>query len=125
MFGTDRTTFDRRGVPGSGPYHGDTACFASLPLLCIFPGEVANPGVRSSTYAEWSGGILATTAPVRGTALRSYRAASEVCAHAFGPGWRMAEFHDGWGWGFLALGAVRSDTRFWVAIDDQPANCWD
>lgn len=28
------------------------------------------------------------------------------------------------GWSFLAFGDVRSDTRYWVRIEDQPANCW-
>jgi hypothetical protein len=38
----------------------------------------------------------------------------------------MAEFHHpqgGWNW--WARGNVRTDRRFWIAIDDQPANCWD
>lgn len=29
------------------------------------------------------------------------------------------------GWAFWAYGNVRDDTRFWVRIDDQPANCWN
>lgn len=29
------------------------------------------------------------------------------------------------GWAFWAYGNVRDDTRFWVRINDQPANCWD
>lgn len=29
------------------------------------------------------------------------------------------------GWAFWAYGNVRDDTRFWVRIDDQRANCWD
>ena len=29
------------------------------------------------------------------------------------------------GWAFWAHGNVRDDTRLWVRIDDQPANCWD
>jgi hypothetical protein len=37
----------------------------------------------------------------------------------------MAEFHDGWGWGFWAKGNIESDQRFWVYINDQQANCWN
>jgi hypothetical protein len=48
-----------------------------------------------------------------------------MCVTFFGAGWRMAEFHDSWGWGFSAYGNVRSDTRFWVYINDQQANCWN
>jgi hypothetical protein len=44
----------------------------------------------------------------------------------FGPGWRVAEFHDGWGWHFQAYGTVDNPNgRFWVDINDQPdATCW-
>jgi hypothetical protein len=62
----------------------------------------------------------------------------------------MAEFHDGWwiagmsttnfvnetwdysqatrgGWSFFATvdAPMPETTRYWVAIDDQKANCWD
>ena len=57
--------------------------------------------------------------------LTSLAAANQMCTTFFGAGWRMAEFHDGWGWGMSAFGNVRSDTRFWVHINDQPANCWN
>jgi hypothetical protein len=32
---------------------------------------------------------------------------------------------DGGGWAFWAYGNVRDDTRFWVRIIGQPANCWN
>jgi hypothetical protein len=94
-----------------------------------------------------------STAPVVGTTLASKAVANGVCAISFGPGWRMAEFHDGryvigmdtshfygnatnsrspWptntysgGFDFFAFGNVRDDTRYWVRINDQPANCWN
>ena len=29
------------------------------------------------------------------------------------------------GWSLFAYGNVRNDTRFWVKVDGQPANCWN
>ncbi|MFD4658285.1 hypothetical protein ACFWP2_21955 [Kitasatospora sp. NPDC058444] len=37
---------------------------------------------------------------------------------------RLAEFHDGNGWGLWAHGTLPGGTRFWTAINDQPANPW-
>ncbi len=106
-------------------YGGDTRCEERLPLLCINVDGSANPGATTSTYTQWAAGNIATSRPVRGTALTSLALADRICEATFGEGWRMAEFHDGWGWGFVAFGHVRADSRFWVSIDDQPANCWD
>lgn len=63
--------------------------------------------------------------PVPGFSLLSPQAGDALCLATHGPGWRMAEFHDGWGWGLRAFGNVREDTRFWVRINDQKANCWN
>jgi hypothetical protein len=100
-------------------------------------------------YQGWAGGRIALTRPVRGTNLTSLAAADAICAQALGKGYRMAEFHDGkyvvgmgeqrlhgklWpkddalasgGWAFHARGKVKGTTRFWVSINDQPANCWN
>ncbi|MFE4519445.1 hypothetical protein ACFRMQ_35300 [Kitasatospora sp. NPDC056783] len=60
--------------------------------------------------------------------------ADSVCSSTFGAGWREAEFHDGHygpdlsltgGWTFWAYGNIPNDTRFWTAINDQPANPWN
>ena len=110
------------------PYRGDTACSASLPLLCYkSDGSPPPPGVARTGYrVGWGAGSVATTVPVRGSALSSRRAADEYCGSALGNGWRMAEFHDGsGGWGFTANGRVDVQSRFWVWINDQPGNCWD
>jgi hypothetical protein len=32
-------------------------------------------------------------------------------------------FHGGWT--LWAFGNLRDDTRYWVHINDQPANCWN
>jgi hypothetical protein len=92
------------------PYAGDTACTAHLPLLCL------SPETRE----------LALTPSVAGTELVSRLAADAKCQAALGPRWRMAEHHDGGsGWELHGRGPLPdAPTRFWVAIDNQPANCW-
>ncbi len=104
-------------------------------------------------YSGWLEGHIATTKPVKGTTLTSAAAGDQQCVASFGAGWRMAEWHDGkyvlgmdatnygntinslspWisggqahgGHTFFAFGDVRSDTRYWVHINDQPGNCWN
>ena len=106
-------------------------------------------------YQGWVEGHYTTTLPVKGTTLTSEAAADAKCAADFGAGWRMAEFHDGrytapmdatnnWGtssqngsspWvsftyptgGSTAygFGNINPKTRYWVAVNDQPANCWN
>ena len=127
--------------PASNPcdaYHGDTLCTQQLPVLCIYKPAPPFPvpvGVNNSDqYNLWSGGVVATTAPIAGNTFQHLSAnppndANSYCVAQFGPGWRVAEFHDGWGWHFQAYGGTVSapavpSTRFWVNINDQPANCW-
>lgn len=112
------------------PYLGDTLCTVSLPLLCLnnaYKSQCPAPaGLVIDYYRGWSGGHIATTPPVQGTALTSQAAADAICVAYFGTGWRMAEFHDGnGGWNWYAFGSVRTDMRYWVRINDQPANCWN
>ncbi|MEK8034861.1 hypothetical protein AACH06_28925 [Ideonella sp. DXS29W] len=160
---------DAVGCHGPGgscdPYEGDTSCKASLPVLCLKVDGSPRPnyqvdhtggGEVDAFYRGWARGHIATTTPVLGTSLGSAAKADALCAASFGPGWRMAEFHDGryvpgmstdkfygndqhwhsaspWtsgeptrgGWAFWAYGNVRDDTRLWVRINDQRANCWD
>jgi hypothetical protein len=115
---------------GCNAYQGDTACTTALPLLCIKKSGAGFPlplpaGVNNSDqYHRWSGGIVGTTSPtVPPTTLA---AANALCTKAFGPDWRVAEFHDGWGWHFQAYGGVgNAASNFWVHINDQPgATCW-
>jgi hypothetical protein len=110
-------------------YQGDTACTAALPILCIRKSGAGFPlplpaGVNNgSQYSRWSGGVVATTAAVAPPG--TLAAANGLCQQAFGPDWRVAEFHDGWGWGFQAYGGVGAPaSRFRVHINDQAANCW-
>ena len=114
------------GCSSCDPYSGDTSCMTALPVLCIKSSAAAKPnGLQTDFYNGWTGGTIATTAAVQGTALTSLAAADLLCSDSYGPGWRMAEFHDGGGgWTWYAFGDV-PDTRFWVHINDQPSNCWD
>ncbi len=118
---------DHVGCVGCNAYTGDTACKAILPILCLQQdGSSVPKGVYPDFYNGWAQGNVTTTMPVSGTSLTSLEVANQICAASFGTGWRMAEHHDGaGGWNWYAYGNVRSDTRFWVHINDQPGNCWD
>lgn len=123
------------GDHATDPYRGDTAASTSLPVLCLrvdFSG--VPPGVSPDFYNGWARGQVALTPAVAGTTLTSRAAADSLCSSHFGPDWRMAEFHDGrfgpnlessGGWSFRAYGNIPLGTRFWTAIDDQPANPWN
>jgi hypothetical protein len=124
------------------PYQGDTSCRTALPVLCALKdggtaesaGLVNEPKADGGAtgfnfYAGWIGGTLAATAPVAGFVIGSLAQANARCASELGTGWRMAEFHDaGGGWGLVGKrgqGLVNTNTRHWVAINDQKSNCWD
>lgn len=112
------------------PYKGDTSCRIVLPVLCLRPAGVTKPaGVEDGFYQGWTGGTLAATQPVMGAILESLAVASARCVAELGPGYRMAEFHDGHGgWGLQGQrgsGFSRHNTRYWVHIIDQRGNCWD
>jgi hypothetical protein len=114
---------------GCDAYNGDTPCTKALPLLCIkktgpgFPLPVP-ASVVESQYHKWAGGVIGTTKPVVPPSTRA--AANALCVKEFGPGFRVAEHHDGWGWHFQAYGGVGNPAQnFWVDINDQPgATCW-
>lgn len=104
-------------------------------------------------YAGWAEGHFASTLPVRGDLIKSADYGAHLCRQSFGKGWRMLEHHDGrwvygmdsmnhgnsigsqspWptgdtnsgGWHAWGHGNLRTDTRFWVHINDQRGNCWD
>lgn len=115
---------------GCDAYHGDTPCTTALPILCIkkdgpgFPLPVPASVDNSNIYHQWSGGVVGTTQPT--VPPKTLAAADALCAQEFGAGWRVAEFHDGWGWHFQAFGGVGDPGQnFWVHINDQPgATCW-
>lgn len=113
------------------PRQGDTSCRVVLPVLCIQPGTAARPaGGGETTYAGWTGGMLAPTQPVMGAILNSAAAASARCETELGSGWRMADAQDGQNSGGLqglrtSNTALDRGTRYWVQAKDQPANCWN
>ena len=115
---------------GCNAYQGDTPCTTALPILCIkksgpgFPLPVPSRVDNSNQYHKWTGGVVGTTAATVPPA--TLAAANALCAQAFGADWRVAEFHDGWGWHFQAFGGVGNPAQsFWIHINDQPgATCW-
>lgn len=134
----------RPAIDGHGceAYVGDIACSAKRPVLCLAvdgrrrPDGIDTPrsgGVMGDGfYSGWAGGRVALAPAVRGDAFARRSDADAYCATTFGRGWRVAEHHDGvtadgthGGWGFVANGRIREASRFWVAIDDTAANCWD
>jgi hypothetical protein len=139
LFGTDTLT---------NPYHGDTDTNAVLPLLCFKNLGLSQPtGLPNSNTTNggalrgsWSGGKVLIVPDVCGKTLTSQSVADEYCRRqglqVLGEdGFRMAEFHDGdrnagWaGWDFWAdasaMPSLRiSNVRYWVSINDQPANPW-
>ncbi len=121
------------------PRAGDTLCTTKLPVLCFKPAQLPVPSNvdNSSVYHRWSRGIVATTPAVPGNStsnpdLSTIAKANSYCALLFGAGWRVAEFHDGWGWNFQAYGGVgQASERFWIDINDQRSTpstpkgtCW-
>ncbi|MEV6976865.1 hypothetical protein [Kitasatospora sp. NPDC093806] len=134
-YGPDNTV--QVGGPGgsaSNAYYGDTAPWASLPVLCLnVDGRPAPAGISLGFYNGWALGSVALSRPVKGSELTSRDAADGVCRSTFGRNWREAEFHDGHfganyaetgGWTFWASGNLPKGVRFWTAINDQRANPW-
>jgi len=118
------------------PYQGDRACTDVLPVLCYNPLGLNAPTnadvppswfLTPSPYHKWSGGLVATTPAISPQAenLVTIDNANAYCSATFGPGWRVAEFHDGTHWNFWAYGNTADNTRFWTNINDQKnGNCW-
>jgi hypothetical protein len=99
------------------PYKGDTSCRTELPVLC------------SRDVEDPHGFALATASGVAGFLLTSRDEGDRRCARELGQGWRMATFHDSGGWEMNGrkLDGASADVarRAWVAIGDQPGNCWN
>ena len=121
---------------GNGPtrcdaYKGDTPCTRELPLLCFLPLKAPQPTstIVPDQYDQWSGGLVGTTPPYKGNFFKTLQEANDACIKEFKDiNWRVAEFHDGWGWNFQAYGNVGTakPNRFWVHINDKTpaATCW-
>jgi hypothetical protein len=139
LFGSDNLT---------NPYQGDTDIREVRSLLCIQKNNLPAPlGLPPSTTTNggalrgsWSGGRVVIVPNVPASTLASPVLADERCrlqgVQAAGEnGFRMAEFHDGdqhagvAGWDFWAEvssidGLDNPNIRYWVQINDQPANPW-
>ena len=106
------------------PITGDRPCTDTLPLLCFRPSGFPAPASvnNNDIYNKWSGGIVATSVPVQASMFNgSLSAANARCANEFDSSWRVAKFHDGWGWNFQAYGNVGNpSSQFWVHSDGQP-----
>ena len=136
LFGSDEHT---------NPFHGDTDTNCVLPLLGIkqtdSPAPVGLPctETRCGKYrAAWCGGKVIIVPQVHGRTLISQMIADEECRHhgvkVFNEvGFRMAEWHDGdaqagcdfWADTSLIRDLKIGDIRYWVSINDQPANPWE
>ncbi|MCK5682575.1 hypothetical protein KAJ27_00580 [bacterium] len=115
-----------------------------------YPIKKRGGAMHPAYYQGWSGGHVKLTPPIKGYLLSSRKKADEIVKRYCGNHYRMAEFHDGkyitgmneqnyygdsWtakskslnkgGWGFWAHGEIPDNIRFWVCIDDQPANPWN
>ncbi len=113
------------------PYKGDQACSKALPVLCFKADStltMPTSGSVASKYYEWANGVVATTIAVSPASKywNDLSDANAFCEAEFGAGWRVASFHEGWGWNFQAFGNTGSNhVRFWVNISDQQTgNCW-
>jgi hypothetical protein len=139
LFGSDNLT---------NPYQGDTDINEARSLLCMQKNNLPAPlGLLTAATTpggalrgSWSGGRVLILPNVQGSTLTSQVLADEKCRlqglQVTGEnGFRMAEFHDGdqlsgWaGWDFWAeVSSIEeldnSDIRYWVQINDQPANPW-
>ncbi|MFG3685497.1 S8 family peptidase [Micromonospora sp. NPDC047740] len=110
----------------TNPYAGDTAVDQPRAILCLLvDGRPKPPDVVTDAYSGWAAGAVQVTPQIPGLVLTSQAQGDTICAETFGAGWRLAEFHDGGGWTFWASGAIPAGTRFWTAINDQPANPWN
>ena len=122
---------DRPQDNACNPYRGDTSCSVVLPVLCFKPEGLANPaGANSTPVAAWTGGIFAATAPVMGAILESQDIANARCEKQLGSGFRMSDWHAAGGYAMRGqsgqgVSTETGTTRFWVAIKDQAANCWN
>jgi hypothetical protein len=118
---------DLVGCLNCNPYVGDTACTASLPVLCFkADGSPVPSDLTLDFYHGWKGGHISTTPPIPGTMLTSLAAANQICVNYLGAGYGIAEFHHSLGaWDWSSYGDVRTDFRFWTYINDQPGNCWN
>lgn len=114
------------------PYQGDTSCRVVLPVLCIKTADSINAAQPTNAPAgAWASSTLGATAPVMGALLSSLDVAHARCEKELGEGYRMAGGFNNGGVDWAMAGRrgqglmLGGSTRYWVAVTDQRANCWD
>jgi hypothetical protein len=118
------------GPDGSkcNPYEGDSSCDIARPLLCFLDLDAPIPASLpvGNNKNKWSGGVMATTPEMAGSAFSTITDADNYCSKEFGKGWKVARFDQGKGWNFRAYGNVGDPkVRMWVEITDQKNGaCW-
>ncbi|PHR60625.1 MAG: hypothetical protein COA43_05590 [Robiginitomaculum sp.] len=107
------------------PYQGDQLCSIALPVLCFQDVNALAPAPLKNTKS-WSGGIIATTPPIAANTFKTIANANAYCATQFGKNWRVANFHDGGGWGLQAYGNIGTlKKHVWIDIKSQKqGTCW-
>jgi hypothetical protein len=113
----------------TNPYAGDTSIKEQLPMLCLnVDGSPVPAGITTNFYQGWVEGKLQLTVPMTGTLLNSQDTADQICATAFGRGWRMAEFHDGksngvaGGWSYYGYGNLALVSPQLQVLNEQDRN---
>lgn len=122
-------SYGGRGHANCDQYVGDTVCSTALPVACFRPMASPVPRGVEGHYAAtvWSGGRVAYTEPTPGSRFARSADVNAFCAARFGPGWRVAELHDGNGNADIAaFGDPKGLTsRAWVDVIGAPyATCW-
>lgn len=133
------------GCSGCNAYKGDTSIQEKLRILCIVPGNQAEPAIYDTHfsgrkfYYGWSGAKIGLTKKRKGVNITSKAVGDQFCKTDLADSQaRMIEHHDNkvGGWnvgGFIhpnskAKGQLKnpnSSIKFWASIKNQPANPWD
>ena len=143
------------------PFEGDQPCTKSLPILCISsPKSISRPfypiqiqytpfSITDGGYYDgWTGGVVTSTLPVRGSDITSYSVGDKICKGYFGNNSVFATLDSGFympfmnelprktwslwdwnkaktgGWNFWAYFNLHYRGRAWVWVKGQPnGNC--
>jgi|GEM_PF-2116539 len=110
------------------PRAGDLPCSDAVPLACYRDGERAAPvnaTHQSRINANFTGGDIRLTEPVKGSRFASSAEASQFCRASFGEGWRVLDHHVAGGDLALTVSDLPDGARAWVDIRTSPrATCW-
>jgi hypothetical protein len=112
-----------------GPFSGDTACSAALPIACYktgtapIPTSIADSKMPAGSYV---GGQVKLSQPTPADRFATRIAADAYCAEQFGQAWRVLRYGEGSGSMVISNSQISARTRAWVDITDQPlGRCWD